>query len=238
MELETPEKYWENWRKDPSPQNLSNAVRQFNGLIDSSISSQSTVNKSLLKSKAKILAADAIKTYDPSKGTKLSTHVYNYLRPIQRSARDMTEVSPLSRYYSDEAAQFVKFNQDFLEENGREADDSEIMDGLGINTKRLAKLNKLVKYEVPEGQLVGSIEQEEDKGSENLNLWTEYVYNDLNTLDKKILDYKIGRNGHPTLSNEDIAAKLKIGPVDVSIRSQKIAEKILNGVNTKEKTIT
>jgi DNA-directed RNA polymerase specialized sigma subunit len=238
MELNTPESYWEGWRKNPSPENLSRTVKQFDGLIDSSISSQGSVNRTLLKSKAKLLAVDAIKTFDPSKGTKLSTHVYNYLRPIQRSAKDMTEISPLSRYYSDEAAQFVKFNQSFLEENGREPDDTEIMDGLGIGTKKLTKLNKLVKYEIPEGQLVGSIEQEDDKESEKLNLWTEYTYNDLNTLDKKILDYKIGRNGHTQLSNEDIAIKLNLNPVDVSVRSQRIAQKILDGLNTKEKSIS
>jgi DNA-directed RNA polymerase specialized sigma subunit len=238
MELNTPENYWEGWKKNPSQENLSRAVKQFDGLIDSSISSQNSINRTLLRSKAKLLAVDAIKTFDPSKGTKLSTHVYNHLRPIQRSAKDMVEISPLSRYYSDEAAQFIKFNQSFLEENGREPDDTEIMDGLGVSSKKLTKLNKLVKYEIPEGQLVGSIEQEDDKESEKLNLWTEYVYNDLNTLDKKILDYKMGRNGHMSLSNEDIAIKLNLNPVDVSVRSQRIAERILNGVNTKEKTIS
>ena len=238
MELNTPENYWEGWKKNPTPENLSRAVKQFDGLIDSSISSQSSVNRSLLKSKAKLLAVEAVKTFDPSKGTKLSTHVYNHLRPIQRSAKDMTEISPLSRYYSDEAAQFVKFNQSFLEENGREPDDTEIMDGLGIDSKRLTKLNKLVKYEIPEGQLIGNIEQEDDKESERLNLWTDYVYNDLNTLDKKILDYKMGRNGHMPLSNEDIAVKLNLSPVDVSVRSQRIAQKILDGINTKERSIS
>jgi DNA-directed RNA polymerase specialized sigma subunit len=238
MELNTPEQYWDNWNKNQNPENLIKAVKQFDGLVDSSISSQTSVNRSLLKSKAKFLVADAIKTYDPSKGTKLSTHVYNYLRPIQRTAKDMTEVSPLSRYYSDEAAQFVKFNQGFLEEYGREPDDTEIMDGLGINEKRLSKLNKLVKYEIPEGQLLGEISQDsEDKDSDKLNLWTEYVYNDLNSTDKKILNYKLGKNGHPTLSNEEIAVKLSLNPVDISLRSQKIAEKILAGVNTKEKML-
>ncbi len=238
MELNTPEQYWDNWNKSQNPENLIKAVKQFDGLVDSSIASQTSVNRSLLKSKAKFLVADAIKTYDPSKGTKLSTHVYNYLRPIQRTAKDMTEVSPLSRYYSDEAAQFVKFNQSFLEEYGREPDDTEIMDGLGINEKRLSKLNKLVKYEIPEGQLLGEISQDsEDKDSDKLNLWTEYVYNDLNSIDKKILNYKLGKNGHPTLSNEEIAAKLNLNPVDISLRSQRIAEKILAGVNTKEKSL-
>jgi DNA-directed RNA polymerase specialized sigma subunit len=238
MELSTPEQYWDNWSKNPNPENLIKTVKQFDGLVDSSISSQTSVNRSLLKSKAKFLVADAIKTYDPSKGTKLSTHVYNYLRPLQRTAKDMTEVSPLSRYYSDEAAQFVKFNQSFLEEYGREPDDTEIMDGLGINEKRLSKLNKLVKYEIPEGQLLGEISQDaEDKDSDKLNLWTEYVYNDLNSTDKKILNYKLGKNGHPALSNEEIAIKLNLNPVDISLRSQKIAEKILAGVNTKEKNL-
>lgn len=236
--VDNPEHHWSEWNKKPTKENLVNVVNQFSGLIDSSISTQPSINRSLLRSKARLLVTDAVKSYDPKKGTKLSTHVYNYLRPVQRTAKDMVEISPLSRYYSDEAANFVKFNQNFLEENGREPDDTEIMDGLGINAKRLSKLNKLVKYEIPEGQLVGGIDQEEESAeSEQLNLWTEYVYNDLNPTDRKILDYKLGRNGNPVLSNEEIAAKIKLNPVDVSLRSQGIAEKILSGVNTKEKQI-
>ena len=232
-----PDKYWQEWKKNPTPQNLLKTVKSFDGLINTSVGQQKSINPTLLKSRAKILVSQAIKTYSPSEGAKLSTHVYNYLRPLNRDAKNMTEVSPLPRHSSDETSKYINFINDFSQENGRDPDDSEIMDGLGINKKTLTKLNLGVKYEIPESQLVGGVETEEDEESNRLNLWTEYVYNDLDSFGKKILDYKLGRNGNHIMSNDEIALKLKINPSEVSIRSSKIAEKILNGVNSREKII-
>jgi DNA-directed RNA polymerase specialized sigma subunit len=232
-----PEKYWQEWKKKPTPENLLNTVKAFDGLINTSIGQQKSINPTLLRSRAKILVSQAVKTYSPSEGTRLSTHVYNYLRPLNRDAKNMTEISPLSRHFSEETGKYINFINEFSQENGREPDDSEIMDNLGISKGKLNKLNQSVKYEIPESQLVGGVELDEDEESNRLNLWTDYVYNDLDSFGKKILDYKLGRNGNPVMSNDDIAIKLKISPSEVSIRSAKIAEKILNGVNSREKII-
>jgi DNA-directed RNA polymerase specialized sigma subunit len=232
-----PEKYWSEWKKNPSSQNLLAAVKSFDGLIKTSIGQQKNINPTLLKSKAKILVSQAVKTYSPAEGTRLSTHVYNYLRPLNREAKNMIEVSPLSRHFSDESGRYINFINEFSQENGREPDDSEIMDNLGINRAKLSKINKSIKYEIPESQLVGGIESDEDEESNRLNLWTDYVYNDLDTFGKKILDCKLGRNGNPVMSNDEIAQKLKLSASEVSIRSSKIAEKILNGVNSREKIL-
>jgi DNA-directed RNA polymerase specialized sigma subunit len=212
-------------------------VKKYDGLINTSIGQQKSINPLLLKSKARLLVAQAVKSYAPSEGAKLSTHVYNYLRPLNREAKSMIEVSPLSRYFNEESAKYINFLSDFSQENGREPDDSEIMDNLGIGKHKLEKLNKTVKYEIPESQLVGGIENDEDEQSNRLNLWTDYVYNDLDTTGKKILDYKLGRNGHPAMSNDEISIKLKLSASDVSTRASKIAEKILDGVNSREKTL-
>jgi DNA-directed RNA polymerase specialized sigma subunit len=229
---------WSTWKKNPSSGNLMSVVDGFDGLINTSIGQQKNINRSLLKSKAKLLTIDAIKTYDPLSGANLTTHVYNYLRPINRESKDMAEVAPMSRHYSDESAKMINAVTSFAEENGREPDDSEIRDMLGISQKRLEKLNKIVKYEIPESQVIGGMEDEDtDEQSDRLNLWTDYVYHDLGTKDKKILDLKLGRNGHTEMSNEEVAIKLNTSPAEISNRSAYIASKILQGMNTKEKII-
>lgn len=235
--MSEPEDLWKEWKKRPTPDSLSHVVGAFDGLANSAISGNKSVNQSLLKSKARLLTVDAIKSYDPSQGTKLSTHVYNHLRPLNRSAKDMTEIAPMSRYYGEEAAKMIGMIKGFTEQNGREPDDMEIRDSLGISNRRLEKLNKIVKYEVPESQLVGDVEQEDDEDSSRLNLWTDYVYNDLGSTDRKILDMKLGRNGHPVHSNDQIATKLNLSPVDISNRSGKIAKSIIDGVNSHERIL-
>lgn len=235
--LKSPESFWKEWKARPTPENLSRAVKSFDRLAMSAAGQQKSINPALLKSKARLLTAEAIKSYDPSMGTHLSTHVYNYLRPLNRSAKDMTEIAPMSRYYGDESAKLIGFVQGFTEQNGREPDDLEIRDGLGMSGTRLKKLNNVIKYEVPESQVVGGIENDASEDSERLSLWTDYVYNDLDSVGRKIIDMKLGRNGRTQMSNEEIAAKLKMSPVEVSNRASKIAGSILQGVNIKQKEI-
>lgn len=237
MDVSSPDALWKEWKARPTRENLSRAVKGFEGMARSALGQQKSVNQSLLRSKARILTAEAIKSYDPSRGAGLSTHVYNYLRPLNRSAKDMTEIAPMSRYYGDESAKMIGFVQSFAEENGREPDDVEIRDALGISGARLKNLNQMIKYEVPESQVVGGVEDDEDENSDRLNLWTDYVYNDLDPVGRKILDMKLGRNGRQPMSNEEIAVSLKISPVDVSNRAATIAKSIVDGVNTSEKQI-
>ena len=237
MDLKTPEALWHEWKKRPTQENLSRTVKGFERMAMNVVGQQKSVNQSLLKSRARLLVANAVKTFDPSKGTQLSTHVYNHLRPLNRSSKDMTEIAPLSRYYSDESAKLISFVNGFTEENGREPDDLEIRDALGISGARLKKLNQTIKYEIPESQIVGGIEDEEDQDQNRLNQWTEYVYNDLDPVGRKILDMKLGRNGRSPSSNEDIAIKLNMSPADVSNKAARIAKSILDGVNTNEKQI-
>jgi DNA-directed RNA polymerase specialized sigma subunit len=238
MDMNNPETLWKEWKTKPTSENLSRVVKSFEGLANTAAGQQKSINPSLLKSKARLLTAEAVKTFDPMAGAKLSTHVFNHLRPLNRSAKDMVEIAPLSRYYSDEGAKMIGFIQNFSEENGREPDDLEIQDALGIGKKRMEKLNKTVKYEIPESQVVGDvISDSEDTESDMLNLWTEYIYNDLDLNGRKILNMKTGRNGHPIMSNEEIAVKLNMTPVDISNRASRIANSILKGMNTRERSI-
>jgi len=229
---------WEQWRKHPTPQNMGKIVESFSSMIGSVASQNKGVNQSLLRGRGKRLVIDAVKSYDPNSGSKLSTHVYNYLRPMNRQAKALTEIAPLSRHHGDQAASFVRFIQDFSEENGREPDNSEIQDALGLSKRRLEAMNRFVKYEVPEGQLVGDVDQDEqDKDMARLDLWSDYVYHDLTSIDKKIMDFKMGRNGEAQLGNEEIAHKLKLSPMEVSVRAGKIAQKILDGSSTPERMV-
>lgn len=240
MEL-APDKLFTDWKKTPNQYNLAQVVKSFDPIVESSIAShKGQVNHTLMRSKARLLVADAVKSYDPKMGTNISTHIYNYLKPLNRTAKSMVEVAPLSRHQDEEAARYVRAVSDYNEEYGREPDDAELQDILGVGRKQLARLHSSIKYEIPEGQIVGDFSNDspdDDPESGRLNLWTEYVYHDLDHVGRKILDMKLGRNGHPQMSNDDIAVRMKMSPVEVSNRSSQIAQKILDGIKTRERVI-
>jgi hypothetical protein len=110
------------------------------------------------------------------------------------------------------------------------------MDGLGMTPKQLKLVNSIVKYEIPEAQLENyDFEDPQSEYSHKLNLWSEYVYNDLSPKGKKIMDMKMGRNGHPPMTNVEVAQRLGIPQKEVAMYSELIARSILDGINIKKK---
>ncbi len=237
METQSSEALWEQWKKKPSPQGMALAVKSLDKEINNFANSySSSISPAIARSKARSFAIDAIKTYDPSKGAALKTHFFNYIRPLAREVKSLSESVALSKHYETNANKYVNFISSFTADNGREPDDTEIMDGMGVSGKQLKVLNSTIKYELPEAQLDNfNFEDANDTHSQKINLWTDYVYHDLSPKGKKILDMKMGRNGHPVMSNNEVAASLGLQPKEVADYSQNIAQKILDGVNIKSK---
>jgi hypothetical protein len=57
--------------------------------------------------------------------------------------------------------------------------------------------------------------------------WIQFVYDDLSPTDQKIMEWTLGLHGQPTMSNQDIAQKLKRTPGAISQR-KKMIQDLLN----------
>jgi hypothetical protein len=57
--------------------------------------------------------------------------------------------------------------------------------------------------------------------------WVELIYDDLSQLDQKILEWTLGFNGKPVLSNQEIARRLGRSPGAISQRKLAI-QQLLN----------
>lgn len=224
---------WSNWHAKPSPEKMAVALRSVRPIVDKSVSRFPRYNASILGGEAKRLAIAAIKTYDPAQGTKLSTHVYNHLRPLGRFAADVGTAAPKSRLDKTRTAEYLGAVRDLTELNNREPSDDDLRDYLGVDSKMLFKMRQSSVAETAESQLEYLPSQSEDP---RMQLWTDYVYHDLDPMGKLIMDHKLGRNGRAQLSTEEVAAKLKLNPDYVNRRAGVIAKKILDGVSGSSST--
>lgn len=236
-EENSPEYHWNSWVKNPSKPAMALAVKSLSKDIDNFANSYSnSVSSAVARSRARKYAIDAIKTYSPEYGASLKTHFFNYIKPMGREMKGVSEFVPLSKHYESGANSYVNFLNNFIGENGREPDDDEIMDGLSISRKQLGVLNSTVKYEIPESGLESyNLEDANNEFSDKLNLWTEYVRDSLPPLKKRILDLKIGANKNPPMNNREVAELLGIPEKEVADFSVEVSSRILNGVNTKSK---
>lgn len=220
---------WKRWKSKPTPESMAAALKTVKPILDKSVSRFPKYNPAIMGGEAKRLAISAIKTYDPSKGTALSTHVYSHLKSLNRYAADLGTAVRKTRLERDRTADYLGAVRDLTEINNREPSDDELRDHLMVDRKTLHKMRVAATGEVAEGQLESLPGQEEDP---RLGLWTNYVYHDLDPVGKLIMDYKLGRNGRKQLGTEETAAKLGMHPDYVNRRAGDIARKILTGADS------
>jgi DNA-directed RNA polymerase specialized sigma subunit len=119
---------------------------------------------------------------------------------------------------------------------GRDPSDEELADHTGLSYKRLAYLRTL-KPSFAEGRLskvdeegsslsMPAVVQGEGGQVGAFRAWHDYVYHSLDPIDQQIMESSMGLHSKPVMSNQGIAAKLRLSPGAVSQRKAKIQEKL------------
>jgi len=222
------------WKNDPTPDNMGNFLDAAEPVIQSSLKSYAAGNDTL-KGTARLLASQAVKKYDPKKGTKLSTYMMTQLQPLTRHSRQYSQVSYVPERVSMDLYSVNQAHQKYFDQYGREASESELADMTGLSPRRIARVRRYGK-----GDLAESSMTENDEGESSVmypgvskvdpeQVWMEYVHHDLAPVDQKILEWRTGYNGKQIISNNEIARRLNLSPGAISQRAARIANKLAEG---------
>lgn len=144
---------WEAWHKDPSSANLNALLNQLGPLITKEVQrSSGTLPESALRAEGKKWAIKAIKSFEPARGYKLSTHVTNYLQRVRRLNYQYQNVARLPE---SKQLQFREYNdaRNSLEESlGRQPTEDELAAHLGWGKKNVVKYSKMLFKDFLESQ--------------------------------------------------------------------------------------
>jgi DNA-directed RNA polymerase specialized sigma subunit len=108
--------------------------------------------ESALRAEGKKWAIKAIKTFEPGRGIKLSTHVTNYLQRVRRLNYQYQNVARLPE---SKQLQFREYNEalnQLAEDIGRNPTDEELATHLGWGKKNTVKYGKMVFKDFLESQ--------------------------------------------------------------------------------------
>lgn len=216
---------YDAWKAEPTDDNYNVLMKSLKPTISSALTSYAHGDPNLTI-RAQILAAQAINTYDPKRGANLKTHVYNTLKRLQRFAAQRREVVHLPENVRLDAYAVRRFNDTFREDNDRDANFDEVADGTGLSLRRIRKANRL-----------GSEMSENKRTSETgdslttqkvsaHDVWQDYVYHDLDNINKKIFEWTTGYLDSPVLPKKEIARRLHITPAAVSGRINTISGRL------------
>lgn len=231
LESEFSEPY-KAWKADPTPQAASGLLKAVNPVLTAAMRSYGTQGSPTLRSRAKILALDAIAKYDPSRSA-LRTHLMSQLQGLRRFSAKETQAISIPEQVSLDLGK-LREGENFLRDKyGRDPSDTELADYAGLSIKRISYIRK-AKPTYAESSLQSGFEEDDDvyspavasRPGKGIYQWHNLVYNDLDPRDQIIMEHTFGMHGKPVLSNQEIARRIGISPGAISQRRAKIQAKL------------
>jgi len=213
------------WKANQTPTGNAAMLDTLKPVIEKGIRAHVGAPNPLLTSRARKVALEGLRTYDPSRA-RLQTHLFNQFQGLKRIARQQSQVIRAPERVVFDQQQLRQYEQELTDELGREPTDVELANHSGFSLKRISHVRGY-QPGVSEGALeavapgfTGSIRPD----PRSQQMWTELVYDDLAPLDQKILEYSLGLHGRKPLSNQEIARKLGRSPGAISQRKARIQQ--------------
>jgi DNA-directed RNA polymerase specialized sigma subunit len=215
------------WSQNPNEANTTGIMQTLEKTLNNAITSYAKGDNGL-KTRAYLIALDALKSYDPKTNVNLNTYVMNQLKSLNRFKRERENLIhiPENVYYNQQLLDTK--TSEFIDEKGREPSDQELADRLGISLKQIGRARGF-------RQFTNSSKVIHDSGddmstSENtkdpFDDWKDYVYFDSDNTDKLIMERISGYNGHKIQSKGEVAKKLGISNAALSQRVSKLSKRL------------
>jgi len=129
---------WRTYKSMPGPATSGPILKALHPSIESGIKAfgGASGNNANLRSRARILALDALDTYDPARGP-LKGHVMGHMRGLTRYATKQQQTLSVPEAVMLDHKRLADASRELAEELGRDPSDAELADRTGVNLKRI-----------------------------------------------------------------------------------------------------
>lgn len=209
---------YDRWRASGSKKDLGILMNQLSPIIYAEVKRASgSLPSAALSAEAKKWAFKAIQTYDPSKGTAISTHVVNYLPKIRRMNYKFQNAVRLPENMQLKYHEFNHAQAGLTDELNREPTDEELAKRLGWSKPQTVKFKNSLYNDL--------IESNSERASEFTQfneqaLLMEHITGQLDYKEKFILD------NSKIMSSTELASKLGVNLNRLNYLKAKLIEKI------------
>lgn len=219
---------YDRYRITGSSDDLYAVTQELKPTIGSVLSSFGGAGNPQLESRARVLAAKAVKTYDPSRGASLPTWVSNQLRQMVRDVRKANSPIHVPDGVKLDAYSIYRAEEEFKDEHGREPTMDELADKCRLSIRRIQNVRRKMRpvssgsaEDASTGEVtdvsVNTFETDYSKDA------LDYVYSDCDRIDKKILEYTTGYNGFEPKGTKEIMKELNLTPVQLTRRKARLS---------------
>jgi DNA-directed RNA polymerase specialized sigma subunit len=220
---------WKAYNQNPGRHTLKPLMKQIDPVIQVEVNKWSgAIARPVLEAKAKALALEAIKSYNPNAGAALATHVTNRLKKLSRKVYTHQDAVRLPEYKKLKVQSLHKANEALMGIHGREATNQELADHLAWSPKMLSGVQQSQHAELIQSEDMGAgmFQQQSVWGSDTDDGMVDMLYFDMEPTDKLIFEHSTGYSGKPILSNAELRAKTKLTQGQLSYRKRQMVNRI------------
>jgi DNA-directed RNA polymerase specialized sigma subunit len=210
---------WKEWKRTRNPQTLEKLLDQLQPLIQSEVNKWGqAVPPIALNSKARLLAVDALDTYNPNMGATIGTHVASRLRKLSRSVYPHMNVA---RIPENQQLFYHTYNvgkTTLSDQLGRDSTTDEIADHLGWTPKRVVTFSRAFdRRELVESE-GATYDADADDGI------IDFYHYGLSPMDKPLFEDIVGYKGKPALSNGPLMKRYNLTQGQLSYKKRKFID--------------
>lgn len=214
---------WKKWNQSGSPVDLDNVLDKLTPMIQSEVNRWAgSLARPLLELEAKKLAVEAIKSYSPSAGAALGTHVANRLKKLSRVTYTHQNVGRIPEHQVLKLTSYNVAKENLTNSLGRDPTADEMAGELVWSKPYLNRFQRSLRSEFVESGETPPI-FDTDSGQHGM---VDFVYNDMNPMHKKIFEHTTGYGGAKILGNAALMKKLKLSQGQYSYQKRQVINKV------------
>jgi DNA-directed RNA polymerase specialized sigma subunit len=226
---------YEIYKLKPTPQTLKATVDHHKTYIDNTVFRMLGKQPSpVVRTRADLLAAEAIRRYDSKTKVPLKNWIAQGLQGIHRISKNVTEIVKVPDQVRRDAANLARARGELREKLMRDASDEELADHTGISVRKQKRITQGSMWTKAEGSYTADLEKGDEDAEENMPGIAkdpmaevhDYVYHDLDDIDKQIFQARMGYRGAKVLPNLEIARRLNLSPSAVTQRAARIQRRL------------
>ena len=216
------------WQKTKDPAIFANLMVRYQPVIHSAVNRFKTtgVAPATLRAQATTQVIKAINSYNPDKNTQPTTHIWNNLFKLQRTAMESLTSGHIPEYRNIKRSTFQITKDNLTDRLGYEPSAEEMADELSWDINEVSRMNSELGGEVTASQAEfdfygnSTIKEHPDRALAG------YLYHELKGREKTVFEHTFGLGGKAILNNKEIAKKVKLNEMAVHRMKKKMSKKI------------
>lgn len=217
---------WRQWNKTKNNADLQALLNALQPIVNQQITRWGgTLAKPMLQIKAKVLAVEAIKTYNPKAGTNLATHVINRLQKLSRTVYTHTQAARLPEHKALGMTTFTIAQKQLQDNLGREPTTVELSDHLGWAKTRTQEFQRA--YNRKELLSSGEFNPASFPITDQYDPLIDYVYFDMAPQKQELFEHLTGYGGKQILGTKQLMTRFGLTQGQLSYQKRQMKDMFL-----------